>query len=599
MTKITKQKSSRARSSIRRMALCSAAAAPFMLGLAAAPAHAQLVNTATVTGSPDSGTLPPEEAVESVTVALPIDAVNDNVNNVNSTTGGDAVLNVLTGDTLDGNAASTGNVTISEVTPATPIDGGTVPVLNTTTGDVDVPAGTPAGVYTITYEICETANSGNCDTATATITVIDSQISADADAVAGIDGLAGQDDVLDVIDGDLLNNAQTDLTEVDITVTAVAQPVDPVNNPGNTTVPVLNPSTGQVSVPAGTPAGVYTIDYEICESANPDNCADNTATITVVTPVISADDETVTGINSADGANDVVNVLDGDLLGTDPATVGTGGNVTLTVTDPADPLTPGDPVPVLDPATGLVDVPPNTPPGTYTILYQICDVINPTICDDATVTITVVATPIVAVDDATTVSGPDGLAGIDDVLNVFGDDTVNGNAAGTGNATLSVATGSTVPSQLTFNPADGSIDVNPGTLAGDYSFDYEICESVNTDNCMVATATVTVAAAPLLEMTKVADDDTLVVVGQVITYTYTVTNIGNVIVRDIEVSDSHNGDGAPPTPGDEALTNDGGAATGDSTDGGTDGVWDVLAPGDTITFTGTYTVLQADIDNLQ
>ena len=102
----------------------------------------------------------------------------------------------------------------------------------------------------------------------------------------------------------------------------------------------------------------------------------------------------------------------------------------------------------------------------------------------------------------------------------------------------------------------------------------------------------------MLEMTKVADDTEFVTVGQVITYTYTVTNTGNVIIRGVAVSDSHNAAGAAPTPSNETLLTDSGTV-GDSTDAGVDGSWDVLAPGDVIRFTGTYTVQQADIDNLQ
>ena len=106
-------------------------------------------------------------------------------------------------------------------------------------------------------------------------------------------------------------------------------------------------------------------------------------------------------------------------------------------------------------------------------------------------------------------------------------------------------------------------------------------------------------AVPELEMLKEADDDTFVTVGQVITYTYTVTNTGNEIIRNVAINDSHNGAGPAPTPRNEALSADNGALN-DSTDStADDGVWDVLAPGDVVTFTGTYTVQQADIDNLQ
>ena len=42
-------------------------------------------------------------------------------------------------------------------------------------------------------------------------------------------------------------------------------------------------------------------------------------------------------------------------------------------------------------ATGEVIVAPGTPSGSYTFDYQICDKLDPTICDIATVTVPVVA----------------------------------------------------------------------------------------------------------------------------------------------------------------------------------------------------------------
>lgn len=145
---------------------------------------------------------------------------------------------------------------------------------------------------------------------------------------------------------------------------------------------------------------------------------------------------------------------------------------------------------------------------------------------------------------------------------------------------------------------NGTITIPAGTPAGTYTVAYEVCDNVNTANCSSAVETVNVLSEPNLEMTKIADDDELVTVGQLVTYTYTVTNNGNVNVSGVTINDTHNGSGPAPTPVGETLTDNG--AAGDSTDGtANDGIWDVLAPGDVVTFTGTYTVTQADIDNLQ
>ncbi len=111
-------------------------------------------------------------------------------------------------------------------------------------------------------------------------------------------------------------------------------------------------------------------------------------------------------------------------------------------------------------------------------------------------------------------------------------------------------------------------------------------------------ASTTISTNPLLEVTKTADDTTDLLLGQVITYTYVVENTGNQTITNVWLDDIHNGSGPTPTPTNEALTTDS-TPLGDSTDGGTNGIWDTIAPGDIVTFTATYTVTQSDVDTLQ
>lgn len=102
-----------------------------------------------------------------------------------------------------------------------------------------------------------------------------------------------------------------------------------------------------------------------------------------------------------------------------------------------------------------------------------------------------------------------------------------------------------------------------------------------------------------LVVTKTADDTTSVVAGQLITYTYTVRNAGSQTLTNVSLSDVHDGSGPPPVPSGETLSSDVGTPN-DSTDAtANDGVWSVLAPGDSITFTATYTVTQTDVDTKQ
>ncbi|MEO0542188.1 MAG: hypothetical protein AAFY99_00095 [Pseudomonadota bacterium] len=90
-------------------------------------------------------------------------------------------------------------------------------------------------------------------------------------------------------------------------------------------------------------------------------------------------------------------------------------------------------------------------------------------------------------------------------------------------------------------------------------------------------------------------------VGDVVTYTYTITNNGNVPIDNITLSDAHGGNPATFTQPDietASLTDNG--STGDSTNPTTgDSDWDVLAPGDVLEVSVNYTIDQFDIDNNQ
>ncbi|MCB0137906.1 MAG: DUF11 domain-containing protein [Caldilineaceae bacterium] len=169
-----------------------------------------------------------------------------------------------------------------------------------------------------------------------------------------------------------------------------------------------------------------------------------------------------------------------------------------------------------------------------------------------------------------------------------------------GNATIaSLAPGASETCSFTYTVTQAVIDANGG---GDGDIDNTATASGSYGAVTVqasGSTAVTIILNPRLAITKTADDVTDVVAGQVITYTYVVTNTGNQTIANVSLSDSHNGSGPAPVPGSETLSTDAGPS-GDSTDATvSDGVWSSLAPGDAVTFTATYTVTQRDVDTRQ
>lgn len=100
----------------------------------------------------------------SASCQLQIIANNDSYS-IMVTVGMDA-NNILVNDTLGGNAATTSNVTITQISTTN-----SNVTINTSTGSVVVNPNTPVGNYTIVYKICEIGHPTNCDTANIFVSV--------------------------------------------------------------------------------------------------------------------------------------------------------------------------------------------------------------------------------------------------------------------------------------------------------------------------------------------------------------------------------------------------------------------------------------------
>ncbi|PID30339.1 hypothetical protein CSA80_02850 [Candidatus Saccharibacteria bacterium] len=279
------------------------------------------------------------------------------------------IPNVLTNDTVNGSTPTIGTgleqVTISQ---SGTWDAGIT--LDPATGEVNVADSVSAGSYSVEYQVCVNGTVPSlCTTETVEITVADAPIVANTDS--GSISTTGGEAIPNVLDNDTLNGNPA--TTANVTLTQVS-----TSNPGVT----LDPATGAVNVAAGTPAGAYTVEYQICETANPTNCTTSTATVTVTTNPIVAN--TDSGSIASTGGEAIANVLANDTLNGNPATL---ADVTLSQVSTTDPGV------TLDPATGAVNVAAGTAPGTYVVSYEICEAANPTNCETTTATVEVTGSP--------------------------------------------------------------------------------------------------------------------------------------------------------------------------------------------------------------
>jgi gliding motility-associated-like protein len=194
---------------------------------------------------------------------------------------------------------------------------------------------------------------------------------------------------------------------------------------------------------------------------------------------ILATDDTASDADGLRGVKNVLNILTNDFVDAVSATIN-NLNISIITPDPTGSL-------VLN-TDGSVDVKPGTPAGKYTFVYEICTKSIPKVCDQATVTITVVAPVIIAVNDDYNTKPIDASKGA--VLDILANDKVNNGVVNKPQVSISIVdtngiVGVTVDAQ-------GKVMIPAGTPVGTYVLTYTICDLINPSNCATATITIVV-----------------------------------------------------------------------------------------------------------
>ncbi|WP_281324241.1 gliding motility-associated C-terminal domain-containing protein [Flavobacterium sp. IMCC34518] len=312
-----------------------------------------------------------ETVISVVVVGVPvIDAVTETTPSINGLPGG-TTATLVANDTLNGSpvviGTNPGEVTLTGVSVPTGL------TLNAD-GTVSIGANTPAGNYSIEYRICEVTNPANCETVISVVVV--NTIDAQDDALLPIYGTFGG-----TTDNILLNDTVNGVLLTTSTVNTVT-----VSEVGSYPAGITINTDGTLNVAAGTVIGSYVLQYQICSVVVPLVC--DTASITIdiekvpdpAPPVIFADIDLAGPISSSTTTQTVLNVLSNDFVALDPATISNVAVTTVTA-DPSGYMTLS--------ADGSIALAANTPAGTYTLTYSICELVRPANCTTAVVTVTV------------------------------------------------------------------------------------------------------------------------------------------------------------------------------------------------------------------
>ena len=413
--------------------------------------------------------------------------------------------NILTNDSYNTQSVTTASVTISTTTALT-----NVPYIATQTGEVFLPAHTPAGTYTLTYSLCAKSAPYNCSgVATVTVIVSSSPIKLQTTDDTFNHTTTTQTIVLgNILTNDSYNSQSVTTESVTISTTTAL-----------TNSPYIATSTGEVLLPAHTPAGTYTLTYSLCAKTAPYNCSEvATVTIIVSPPLVIARDDTYTVTIGTTTITE--SIYSNDSIGEQTP------NASLVNFQSIGGSKDSDNFYVLSVnLAGNVLIPQGTPTGTYTLQYRICDVKDSHNCATATITVMVTEIPtplIIARDDTYTVT----IGTTTITESIYSNDSIGEQIPNTSLVNFQSIGGSKDSDNfyvLSVNLA-GNVLIPQGTPIGTYTLEYRICDIHHQSNCDMAIVKVSITSPPVPPSSLVVTPDE---------FTYTGNSIvGNILAND-------------------------------------------------------------------
>ncbi len=433
------------------------------------------------------------------------------------------VVDVLSNDRVNGDPATAANVDITIAN-----DGGLTGVTaDPATGKIKVPDNATPATYDVEYRICVKGATSPCDTAKAKITVTPD--ATPSRAIKAVDDDFGK--VPNTVDYTTTNTVFSTGVDTMEGVPGILSPeTDVILHKGAVTRQdgtavqdgtVTMNDNGSITIKQGTPVGVYTYTYTICEKAVPTNCSEEAkATFEVVDKTILAKDDefeigTLGGLTPS--------VLNNDIFA---GKVGpTTNEVIIEKTLIGDNEDTHLKMRFVD---GRVDVMKGIAPGIHKYYYTISDKNDKTKNSSAVVTIKVVT--FAAGDDEHEVFNNNGTEQHIDKPSIFDNDEVDGKRPKPRENVTFTPTpvkdkdGNEVPG-IVINEEDGTITIAPGTPDGVYTYSYTICKIAAPDECKTAKGVL-----KLLPALKAEDDD---FTATPVNTTKGAVNVGNVLENDL------------------------------------------------------------------
>ena len=432
------------------------------------------------------------------------------------------VVDVLSNDRVNGDPATAATVDITIAN-----DGGLTGVTaDPATGKIKVPDNATPATYDVEYRICVKGATSPCDTAKAKITVTPD--ATPSRAIKAVDDDFGK--VPNTVDYTTTNTVFSTGVDTLEGVSGILSPeTDVILHKGAVTRQdgtavqdgtVTMNDNGSITVKQGTPVGVYTYTYTICEKAVPTNCSEEAkVTFEVVDNTILAKDDEFE-IGTSGGLTP--SVLNNDIFA---GKVGpTTNEVIIEKTSRGDNEDPKLKMGFVD---GRVDVEKGIAPGIHKYYYTISDKNDKTKSSSAVVTIKVV-TFTAGDDEHELPNNNDTKQYIDKSKGIFANDEVKGERPEPGkNVTfrsnpVKDKDGNDMPG-IVINKEDGSITIEPNTPDGVYTYSYTICKIAAPNDCKTAKGVL-----KLLPALKAVDDLDF----KPVNTTKGAVKVGNVLAND-------------------------------------------------------------------